>query len=179
MVEIKGVNMKLRLRAPQLSDEKEYDAYLNEWLDPNKIVPYSSRLLHRTFEQFVKEIKPREEGLIDPETRVPELILFTVDENESIYGVVSFRLRLNDHLLAYDGHIGYGIRPSKRGLGYAKEQLRLTLALAKEKGYDRVLLTCNEENIASEKVILSQGGILENRVWKTDGYIKRYWIKLC
>jgi len=170
--------MKLELRAPKLSDEIEYHAYLKEWQDQEKVIPYSSRLLGRTFQTFVEEIKPREEGLINPEKLVPELILFMVDEKDVIYGIVSFRLKLNDHLLAYDGHIGYGIRPSKRGHGYGSQLLALTLKIAKDKGYDRVLVTCNEENVASEKVILSCGGVLENIVWKNDGYIKRYWIRI-
>ncbi len=169
--------MRLYLRAPQLSDYKEYMSYLDEWDDPNEIVPYSSRLLGRTFKEFVEQRSSREQGLIDPEHRVPELILIMVDKHESIYGVVSFRLRLNDHLLAYDGHIGYGIRPSKRGEGHGKAILKLAIELAKQRGYTRVLVTCDEENIKSEKVILSQGGMLENTVWKNDGYIKRFWIQ--
>ncbi len=170
--------MKLELRVPNLSDKERYIAYLNEWKDETKIIPYSSQLLHRSFETFIKELPLREQGLIEPEKLVPELIYVLADEKSNIYGVVSFRLRLNDHLLAYDGHIGYGIAPSSRGHGYGKLILKFTLDIARKKGFDKVLVTCNEENKRSEAVILSQGGIFENQVYKTDGYIKRYWIHL-
>lgn len=40
------------------------------------------------------------------------------------------------------------------------------------------LITADVENIASNKTILSQGGVLENTVmWKNDS-LNRYWIKL-
>jgi len=170
--------MSLYLRFPELQDEKEYLEYLKEWEDSSKIIPFSSKLQGRDFKTFVEEIPLREQGLIDPEHRVPELVMFLVDEASNIYGVLSFRLKLNDHLLAYDGHIGYGIRPSQRGKGYGKLILKLALEIAKEREFEKVLITCNEENLRSEAVILSQGGKLENKVYKTDGYIKRYWIYL-
>lgn len=170
--------MKFRLRSPTLQDKEKYLKYLNEWGDKEKIIPYSSRLFERSYEKFVEELPLREQGLIEPDRLVPELILILVDEDGHIYGTLSFRLKLNNHLLAYDGHIGYGISPSQRGKGYGKLILKLALEIAKARGFEKVLITCNEENIKSEAVILSQGGILENTVYKTDGYIKRYWIHL-
>lgn len=170
--------MNLILRYPRLEDKEKYLLYLDEWEDKDKIIPYSSRLLGRTYETFVEELIPREKGLINPDKLVPEIIHILVDEEGNIYGALSFRLKLNEHLLAFDGHIGYGIAPSKRGQGYGKLILKLALDCARSKGFKKVLLTCNEENKRSERVILSQGGILENKVYKTDGYIMRYWINL-
>ncbi len=168
--------MRPFLRYPALEDKENYLDYLNAWEDEDQIIPYSSRLLGRSYEQFIKELPLRELGLINPEKLVPEIIHILVDEKHTIFGVLSFRLKLNDHLLAYDGHIGYGISPSKRGKGYGKLILKLAISLAKERGFKKVLVTCNEENKRSEAVILSQGGILENKVYKTDGFIHRYWI---
>lgn len=170
--------MSIFLRSPRLEDKEAYLKYLSEWEDREKIIPFSSRLQGFSYEKFLEEIPLREQGLLNPEKLVPELIRILVDEDNQIYGVLSFRLRLNDHLLAYDGHIGYGIAPSKRGKGYGKLILKLALEIAKERGFEKVLVTCNEENKRSEAVIISQGGILENKVYKTDGYIKRYWIHL-
>ena len=72
---------------------------------------------------------------------------------------------------------------SKRGLGYGKEMLRLMLIKCKEHGNDKVLLTCDKENIASAKTTIANGAILENEVkdnckisW--SGVIQRYWIEL-
>jgi predicted acetyltransferase len=56
------------------------------------------------------------------------------------------------------GHIGYSVVPWKRGHGLAKRALRLILREAREVGLDRVVLTTEPENIASQTVILSNGG---------------------
>lgn len=54
------------------------------------------------------------------------------------------------------------IHPHERRKGYAKEYLRLALIEASKLGIDRVLLTCDETNIGSERTILANGGIYEN-----------------
>lgn len=65
--------------------------------------------------------------------------------------------------------------------GYAKEMLRLMLCKCKESGIDKVLLTCDKPNIASAKIMIYNGGILENEVedkvkLAKSGIIQRYWI---
>ena len=78
------------------------------------------------------------------------------------------------------GNIGYGIIPSKRGLGYGTKALKLTLEKAKELGLKKVLLTCNSTNIGSKKVIEANGGLLENEILGEEGKPNklRYWIEL-
>ena len=45
-------------------------------------------------------------------------------------------------------------------------------------GIEKVLLTCDADNIASAKTIKSCGGILENEVPNDGTLILRYWIEL-
>lgn len=40
------------------------------------------------------------------------------------------------------------------------------------------MVTCNRENVASEKTILANGGVFEKEVEVDGEYIKRYWITL-
>lgn len=68
------------------------------------------------------------------------------------------------------GHIGYGIIPWKRGRGYAARALALLLPEAKKIGLPYVELTTEPENIASQKTILSCGGILIERFKKDKAY---------
>ncbi|MBZ4264885.1 GNAT family N-acetyltransferase, partial [Streptococcus pneumoniae] len=89
-------------------------------------------------------------------------------------GFLNLRLRLSDYLLEVGGHIGYSIRPSERGKGYAKESLRQGLQVAKGKNIKRALLTCSTENPASRAVILANGGVYEDVRNGTE----RYWIDL-
>jgi predicted acetyltransferase len=59
------------------------------------------------------------------------------------------------------GHIGYAVIPAKRGRGVAKAALRLLLPMLHELGLPRALLTCDETNIASRRVIEANGGVFD------------------
>ena len=89
-------------------------------------------------------------------------------------GFFNLRLRLSDYLLEVDGHIGYSIRPSERGKGYAKETLRQGLQVAKKKNIKQALVTCSVNNPASEGVLLENGGLLED----VRNGVERYWIEV-
>ena len=95
-----------------------------------------------------------------------------------ILGAIALRDTLNDYLRDVGGHIGYGVRPSERRKGYADLMLKEVLVLALERGMERVLITCNQGNTGSEKVIISNGGKLENVIEDGDEMVARYWIKL-
>lgn len=56
------------------------------------------------------------------------------------------------------GHIGYAVVPWKRRLGYATQALALSLPLARQAALDHVELITESGNIASQKVILANGG---------------------
>ncbi|MCL2774063.1 MAG: GNAT family N-acetyltransferase [Oscillospiraceae bacterium] len=97
-----------------------------------------------------------------------------------IVGTIQVRHTLNDYLLKYGGHIGYGVRPSERRKGYASQMLVLALDKYRELGIDKALVTCDKNNIGSAKTILKNGGIFENEYAEENGNIvtihQRYWI---
>ena len=115
-----------------------------------------------------------------PSDYVPAMTyLYTETERNIIVGIVNIRLALNDYLEQFGGHIGYSIHPDYRGFGYGHAQLKAALIQARELGLNRVLITCDDDNLASSKVIEAQGGVLENIVEHPDyGDIRRYWIDL-
>jgi predicted acetyltransferase len=83
-------------------------------------------------------------------------------------GSIGFRWQpgtsaLPPHVL---GHIGYAVVPWKRGRGYATLALKLLLPDAKAEGLDYVELTADPENLPSQRVITSNGGILVERFAK-------------
>jgi predicted acetyltransferase len=89
-----------------------------------------------------------------------------------IVGRTSIRHRLDEQLAVEGGHIGYCVLPAHRRRGHATEILRQSLTVAHHHGVTKALLTCDETNLASQKVIEHCGGALES----TNGHTRRYWI---
>ena len=126
------------------------------------------------YEEWLESNQDQEMGVSLPEGWVPAIQLVAFSEKGQAVGFLNLRLCLSDYLLEEGGHIGYSIRPSERGKGYAKESLRQGLHVAKEKNIKRALVTCSTENPASRAVILANGGELEDIRNGTE----RYWIEL-
>lgn len=165
----------MELRRPRLADketvlemmgefEKSQSAHDGGFWDTENFV----------YEEWLETNMQKELGINLPENRVPSIQLVSFDDVGRALGFLNLRLRLNEGLLNYAGHIGYSIRPSERGKGYAKETLRQGLQVAKEKNIKKALVTCSVNNTASRAVILANGGLLE------DGRngVERYWIEV-
>ena len=70
------------------------------------------------------------------------------------------------------------MRPSERGKGYATKILSLGLMEAEKLGIAKALAVCSKQNLSSARVIVKNGGVLENEVWDPEEkeIIPRYWI---
>ncbi len=68
------------------------------------------------------------------------------------------------------GHIGYAVPAWKRGRGYATRALELLLPEARKEGLRWVELTADPDNLASQKVITRNGGVLVKRFFKEPAY---------
>lgn len=92
--------------------------------------------------------------------------------DRELVGFLALRHSLNAWLLEEGGHIGYGVRPARRNRGHASRALRLALAEAAGLGLDRVLVTCDEDNVGSRTTIERCGGVYED---SRNGK-RRYWL---
>ena len=156
----------------------EYMDFANEWAGNNEeIIPYAARLLDKSYDEWVHMLERIENPETCPDNLVDASTYFLIDGGRMI-GALNLRHRLNEYLLTYGGHIGYGIRPSERDKGYATKMLAMALLIAKSRNMDKVLITCSKKNIASAKTILHNGGILENEVIENKRIVQRYWIEL-
>lgn len=95
-----------------------------------------------------------------------------------IMGSIQLRHSLTPELEEHGGHIGYGIRPSERKRGYGKQQLRLVLEVARGMGVPKVMISCDKDNIASSRTILSCGGVLARENVYEGKEQQIYWIDL-
>lgn len=97
-----------------------------------------------------------------------------------LVGMIQVRHYFNDWLSEYGGHIGYSVRPSERRKGCAASMLLAVLPYCKEIGLDKILITCIDGNIGSEKTILNNGGVYESTVYESgkNRWLKRFWITI-
>lgn len=129
-------------------------------------------------EEWLKYLAIMENEETCPEGRTPSDAYIAVRATDNrIVGIIDLRHHINHPILSlWGGHMGYTVRPSERNKGYAKEMLRLNLYNCRDRGIGKILLTCNINNIASEKVIIANGGVFEKEVIVDNEHIKRFWI---
>ena len=128
-----------------------------------------------TWDEYLTMVQDYAEARNVPEDRVPAALLLA-DVDGDVVGRISVRFALNDFLFARGGHIGYAVRPVFRRRGHATEILRQGLDLARQHGVGSILVTCDDENIASAKVIERCGGVFESMFVDDDTRIRRYLI---
>ena len=154
----------MELRRPRLADkkavldmmtefEKSQSAHDGGFWDTENFV----------YEEWLESNQEQEMGINLPEGWVPaiQLVAFFLRKVKQLDFLISGCASVT-FLLEEGGHIGYSIRPSERGKGYAKETLRQGLQVAKEKNIKKALVTCSVNNPASRAVILANGGIFED-----------------
>ena len=171
---------KIILVKPNLSYADEIIKYKEESLAESPIINGSAGLdRFSSIEVWLEELKKRSCEDTVPKGLVPSSTYLAVREKDNyIVGMIDIRHYLNEYLTQVGGHIGYGVRKTERNKGYAKQMLKLALEKCKELKIKKVLITCDEDNIASEKVILSANAKLED-IRNVDGENKkRFWIDL-
>ncbi|PKM65384.1 MAG: GNAT family acetyltransferase [Firmicutes bacterium HGW-Firmicutes-2] len=167
-----------RLIEPCGSFEKEFERMANDFKEHGEL-DYP-KYYYGNFDEFLNEIKILKSGINLPEGYVATVTYWMVNSNNEILGSIRYREKLNEDTKINGGHIGYDISPSKRKLGYGKIMLKLLLEKLKEEKVSNILLTVVQDNLASIKIIESNGGVLRDTVFSSSSkeYMKRYWICL-
>lgn len=88
---------------------------------------------------------------------VPALYFNICLADGTVIGKCDLRCGHNENTF-YGGNIGYTIKEEYRGHRYASMAVKLLLSLARDLSMEYVLITCSENNIASQKTCESAGG---------------------
>lgn len=166
----------LQLKVPDRSDEQAVMDYRAEFLThyPEHIPGAAALAGSRTYQEWLQSVQ-KDAANTDP-ARVIATQYIVLDTTGRVVGVIQLRHDLTPHLREVGGHIGYSVRPSEQGKGYATEMLRLCLDEAFKIGLTKILVTCDADNLSSARVIEKNGGVLEDIRTTTEGSKKRYWI---
>lgn len=172
---------RLKLLLPTSEYKDQIMDYKKEFIENGDSMDGTAGLRNcETFEEWMDVVYDNmseetvREGLVPATT----FIATYHDDKARLVGMIEIRHILNDYLFKYGGHIGYSVRKTERRKGYATEMLALALKECKNLSINKVLITCDKDNIPSAKTIINNGGILEDEVLEGDGITQRYWIFL-
>lgn len=159
--------------------ERWKDSYIDavyEYIRENRTVNWHPEILRSRFDEYLKIVEQME---TDPLAgMVPSSLFWLVADGPGYIGDVDLRHQLNDSLERFGGHIGYKIRPSCRRRGYGALICRLGIEQARLLGIGDILITCDDDNIGSAKIIEANGGVLQDLIDNKRGVLtRRYWIR--
>ena len=166
--------MTLELRPLRIEDEAEVRAAHQAMMEADHF-PFGLYFDESpTWTAYLARLDACSRGTVDGLVR-QDLLVGEVDG--VIVGRVSLRYELDEFLAYEGGHVGYCVLPDQRRRGHASEMLRQAVVLMRAQGVERILVTCDDDNVASAGVIEACGGVYESTVEGRGGIPKRrYWI---
>src|SRR5437899_566638 len=139
--------MELRLRPLRKEDEAEFLA-IHRAMDAEGFPFGLGYEPNMSWDTYLAHRSDQCAGRNLPDGFVANTFLVAVVDGH-IVGRTSIRHELNDFLAREGGHIGYAVAPQHRRRGYATEILRQSLVVIRSLGVERVLVTCDDDNIGS------------------------------
>jgi predicted acetyltransferase len=169
----------MQLREVQPDDEAQFRAAIRDFAETDPGWEFAFDFSQETkFVDYIERLRNERQGLDIRPGRVRHTFLIAVHD-ENIVGRLSLRHELNEFLLGFGGHIGFGVIPSARRRGFGTQILRQSLKCARDVGIECALLTCDDQNQGSMRIIESCGGNLEDRRPREGGGMTcRYWIDI-
>lgn len=167
--------MSLVLRTLTENDERAFLIGLQDWKSED--LDWYTFDWAGSYTDMLTKLANKSLGIDLPHGFVPSTMFYGF-VNDVIVGRLHVRHSLNNYLLNHGGNIGYAVAEKYRGKGYASEMMRQVLPFCKHIGLSKLLLTCDDNNVPSYKIIEKMGGVLENKVKdeQLNRITRRYWI---
>lgn len=156
--------MKLKLVIPSVKYKDTFCAYVKDYIDANE--NFYAKFYHDAlvdFNEYVKKLITFQTVVTNSKSE-PYNSFWFIDSRDKIVGISRLRKGLNEWTKKSIGHIGFDVRPSERRKGYANQILNLTLKEAKIRGHKKLLIITDTDNIATKKVIETNGGKLIDEI---------------
>lgn len=175
---MKTRNEQLRLIEPTAAFASEFKSMVEDYLHAGEDDYTLDQV--KNFAHYLRKLDEMAKGINLPPGIVPMTTFWLLKDGQTILGESKLRHSLTPALQVEGGHIGYLIRPTQRRKGYGTLILSLTLEKARTLGLQRVLVTCNTDNIASARIIEKNGGVLLGKTvsHRSGKFISQYWIEL-
>ena len=171
--------MAIELTDPRAELKDDYIRMMDEFEQAGETY-WFFKDARKDFAAYLQKLADSARGANLPYGFVPYHAFWLVQDETRIIGELRLRHHLTDMLTIEGGHIGYNIRPSERRKGYGTLQLHLGLEKARGLGLTRVLVTCDDDNLPSAKIIEANGGVLSGRAISPESGVpvRQYWIEL-
>jgi predicted acetyltransferase len=170
----------VQLVMPSAEHADSYRALVREFVERGEpMIPFTLGFAADPFDAFLEKLAACSRGEGIPEGFVPHSTFWLLHGRE-VVGVSNVRHRLTEALRANGGIIGYSVRPSARGRGFARALLRLTLDRARGLGLSEAWMTCAKSNAASARTMLANGAVLVSEAFieSRGEIVQRYLVSL-
>ena len=162
----------MQLVSPSVKYKASYIEYIKE-LGAEERYPFTLDFEHTNFPELINKLDEYSNGVNIPNDAVPSSTFWLVDDNELI-GVTNIRHYLNDRIEYCGGHIGLGVRPAYRGKGLGNMLMKLSIQKLADMGVNPIHIHCYKNNMASVKVIIDNGGVLDSELSQNGEIIQRF-----
>ncbi len=165
---------KIKLMLPSQEMRNRIMEYRAVFIENGESHIHGSAGLHRyeVFGEWLKSLRPDASVAADATPDWPPTTVFIAVRlpDNAVVGIVNIRHYLTEAIY-HNGHIGYSVHPRERGKGYGTEILRKALIKAEQLGIIETVVTCNENNIPSKRVIQKNGLKFQKKFTEDSGNI--------